>query len=188
MVTITKVYTRQGDGGYTALSDQKKVSKADDRVDALGEVDELNSSLGIICALLIKHHHDSLIARLSRIQHELFNLGAYLSYTRIDNQKKSPSVGLPQITQLEQEMDMMNHTLPSLCSFVLPGGSEVAAQCYLARAVCRRAERALVRLAVHESSLNLAIAYLNRLSDWLFVSARYLNQQLSIPESLWNPS
>ena len=164
-VRLTKIYTRGGDAGETSLGDGSRVSKLDPRIVALGEVDELNSFVGW-CA-----------AGLDRIQNELFDLGADLSVPGGDRLR----IDQPYIDRLEAEIDDANSRLEPLKSFVLPGGTETAARLYVARAVCRRAERAV--LAVDGANPLVAI-YLNRLSDLLFVLARLANGG---DEPLWRP-
>jgi cob(I)alamin adenosyltransferase len=164
-VRLTKIYTRGGDAGETSLGDGSRVSKLDPRVTAMGDVDELNSVLGW-CA-----------AGLDRIQNELFDLGADLSVPAGDRLR----IEQQYIDRLEAEIDEANAQLEPLKSFVLPGGTESAARLYLARAVCRRAERAV--LAVPDAN-PLAAVYLNRLSDLLFVRARLANGG---DEPLWRP-
>ena len=164
-VRLTKIYTRGGDAGETSLGDGSRVSKLDARIAALGDVDELNSVVGW-CA-----------AGLDRIQNELFDLGADLSVPGGDRLR----IEQPYIDRLEAEIDTANSRLEPLKSFVLPGGTETAARLYVARAVCRRAERAV--LAV-EGANPLVAVYLNRLSDLLFVLARLANGGA---EPLWRP-
>jgi cob(I)alamin adenosyltransferase len=164
-VRLTSIYTGGGDKGQTSLGDGSRVSKLDPRIAALGEVDELNSVVGW-CA-----------AGLDRIQNELFDLGADLS--RPDG--AGLQIGQPYIDRLETEIDEANAQLEPLKSFVLPGGTETAARLYLARAVCRRAERAVL---VVDGANPLAAVYLNRLSDLLFVLARLANGG---HEPLWRP-
>jgi cob(I)alamin adenosyltransferase len=166
-VRLTRIYTRGGDNGETSLGDGSRVSKLDPRVAAMGDVDELNSLLG-------------LAGGLDRIQNELFDVGADLSvpYTGEDERLR---ITEEAVGRLEQEIDEANASLPDLKSFVLPGGNERAAQLFLARAVCRRAERAV--LAVPDTN-PLAAVYLNRLSDLLFVLARAANEG---DEPLWKP-
>ena len=166
-VRLTRIYTRGGDKGETSLGDGSRVSKLDPRIAALGDVDELNSLLG-------------LAGGLDRIQNELFDLGADLSVPYAGNEARL-RVTDGAVERLEREIDDTNETLPELKSFVLPGGSERAARLYLARAVCRRAERAV--LAVEDTN-PLAAVYLNRLSDLLFVLARAANGG---EEPLWKP-
>jgi cob(I)alamin adenosyltransferase len=164
-VRLTKIYTRGGDAGETSLGDGSRVSKLDSRVVAMGDVDELNSVLGW-CA-----------AGLDRIQNELFDLGADLSVPGGDRLR----IDQPYVDRLEAEIDDANTRLEPLKSFVLPGGTETAARLYVARAVCRRAERAV--LAV-DGANPFAAVYLNRLSDLLFVLARLANAG---DEPLWRP-
>jgi cob(I)alamin adenosyltransferase len=169
-VRLTRIYTRGGDRGETSLGDGSRVSKLDPRVAAMGDVDELNSLIGWA-------------GGLDRIQNELFDLGADLSvpYAAGDERLRITDEA---IERLEQEIDAANSTLPDLKSFVLPGGDERAARLFLARAVCRRAERAA--LAVPDAS-PLAAIYLNRLSDLLFVLARAANAEAGVDEPLWRP-
>jgi cob(I)alamin adenosyltransferase len=166
-VRLTRIYTRGGDRGETSLGDGSRVSKLDPRVAAMGDVDELNSLLG-------------LAGGLDRIQNELFDLGADLSVPFVAGDERL-RVTDEAVDRLEREIDEANAELPELKSFVLPGGSERAARLFLARAVCRRAERAV--LAVPDTN-PLAAIYLNRLSDLLFVLGRAANDG---EEPLWKP-
>jgi cob(I)alamin adenosyltransferase len=170
-VRLTKIYTRGGDAGETSLGDGSRVSKLDPRIAALGDVDELNSVIGW-CA-----------AGLDRIENELFDLGADLSvpYTGADERLR---VTQDAVDRLEAECDEANAALPELKSFVLPGGDETAARLFLARSVCRRAERTV--LACPEVSPLVAV-YLNRLSDLLFILARAANAAAGAEEPLWRP-
>jgi cob(I)alamin adenosyltransferase len=168
-VRLTRIYTRGGDKGETSLGDGSRVSKLDPRVAAMGDVDELNSVVGWA-------------GGLERVQNELFDLGADLSVPfEVDDRLR---IADEAVTRLEQEIEEANASLPELKSFVLPGGSERAARLFLARAVCRRAERAV--LAVPDVN-PLAAIYLNRLSDLLFVLARAANAGGWIEEPLWRP-
>jgi cob(I)alamin adenosyltransferase len=169
-VRLTRIYTRGGDRGKTSLGDGSRVSKLDPRVEAMGEVDELNSLLG-------------LVGGLDRIQNELFDLGADVSVPYVEGDERL-RVTPEAVERLEQEIDTVNDSLPELRSFVLPGGSERAARLFLARAVCRRAERAV--LAVPDANPAAAV-YLNRLSDLLFVLARAANAEDGADEPLWKP-
>ena len=169
-VRLTKIYTRGGDRGETSLGDGSRVSKLDPRVAAMGEVDELNSLVGWA-------------GGLDRVQNELFDLGADLSVPYAGNEDRL-RVTDEAVDRLEQEIDQANARLPELKSFVLPGGSERAAQLFLARAVCRRAERAV--LAVSDTNPLVAV-YLNRLSDLLFVLARAANAETGVTGPLWHP-
>jgi cob(I)alamin adenosyltransferase len=169
-VRLTRIYTRGGDKGETSLGDGSRVSKLDPRVAAMGDVDELNSLLG-------------LAGGLDRIQNELFDLGADLSVPYAGNEDRL-RITDEAVGRLEAEIDEANASLPELKSFVLPGGGERAAWLFLARAVCRRAERAA--LAVPDTN-PLAPVYLNRLSDLLFVLARAANAEAGVEEPLWRP-
>ena len=182
-VRLTRIYTRAGDTGETSLGDGTRVSKLDVRVAAYGTVDELNSVLGVLLAVGVP---ERLRPALERIQNELFDLGADLSvpYDETDERLR---VTQAQIDALERLCDEENAVLPDLRSFVLPGGCEPAALFHVARTVCRRAERdALV--AAREHPVNpLALAYLNRLSDLLFILARAANADAGVAEPLWKP-
>jgi cob(I)alamin adenosyltransferase len=169
-VSLTRIYTRGGDKGQTSLGDGSRVSKLDPRVVAMGDVDELNSLVG-------------LAGGLDRIQNELFDLGADLSVPYAGNEDRL-RVTQDAVNRLEHEIDEANTSLPVLKSFVLPGGRERAARLFLARAVCRRAERAA--LSVPDTN-PLAAVYLNRLSDLLFVLARAANAEAGVDEPLWRP-
>ena len=169
-VRLTRIYTRGGDEGQTSLGDGSRVSKLDPRIAALGDVDELNSLVGWA-------------GGLDRVQNELFDLGADLSVPRAEGGERL-RISQEAIDRLEQEIDEANASLPELKSFVLPGGSERAARLFLARAVCRRAERAV--LAVSDTN-PLAAVYLNRLSDLLFVLARAANAEAGVDGPLWRP-
>jgi cob(I)alamin adenosyltransferase len=169
-VRLTRIYTRGGDRGETSLGDGSRVSKLDPRVAAIGDVDELNSLVGWA-------------GGLDRIQNELFDLGADLSVPFVAGDERL-RVTDEAVNRLEQEIDEANASLPELKSFVLPGGSERAGRLFLARAVCRRAERAV--LAVPDTN-PLAAVYLNRLSDLLFVLARAANAEAGVTGPLWRP-
>jgi cob(I)alamin adenosyltransferase len=169
-VRLTRIYTRGGDKGETSLGDGSRVSKLDPRVAAIGDVDELNSLVGWARGL-------------DRIQNELFDLGADLSVPFVAGDERL-RVTDEAVNRLEQEIDEANASLPELKSFVLPGGSERAGRLFLARAVCRRAERAV--LAVPDTN-PLAAVYLNRLSDLLFVLARAANAEAGVTGPLWRP-
>jgi cob(I)alamin adenosyltransferase len=169
-VRLTRIYTGGGDKGETSLGDGTRVSKLDRRVAAMGDVDELNSLVGWAVGL-------------ERIQNELFDVGADIAVPYAGNEDRL-RITENAVERLEQEIDEANASLPELKSFVLPGGSERAARLFLARAVCRRAERAV--LAVTDTN-PLAAVYLNRLSDLLFVLARVANAEAGVEEPLWRP-
>ena len=180
-VRLDRIYTRGGDGGQTSLGDGRRVSKSDSRIEAYGTVDELNSVIGVALARGVPADFSPWLAE---IQNELFDLGADLSVP-LEAPKERLRVTDAQVARLEELCDLVNERLPPLRSFVLPGGSEASADLHVARAVCRRAERLAVALA-EESSVNpAALAYLNRLSDLLFVLARAANEGASEPT--WKP-
>jgi cob(I)alamin adenosyltransferase len=180
LVKLTKIYTRTGDGGTTGLVDGSRRSKADMRMVAIGEVDEANSAIGV--ALLSVE--GPLGKRLTMIQNDLFDLGADLA---TPGEVEGALRIIPeQVARLEAEIDAMNASLSPLTSFILPGGSPASAHLHLARAIARRAERAAVALAGQEAINPPALAYLNRLSDWLFVAARTMNQS-GASDVLWVP-
>ncbi|HLT02276.1 MAG TPA: cob(I)yrinic acid a,c-diamide adenosyltransferase [Geminicoccaceae bacterium] len=183
MVKLTRIYTRGGDRGETSLGDGTRVAKYDLRVAAFGTVDEANAAIG-----LARLHTDSVPdAMLARIQNDLFDLGADLCRPGADpNEPDTLRMQPSQVQRLEDEIDGLNVALKPLQSFVLPGGRPAAAYLHLARTVTRRAERLTVELASHEPVNPVAIQYLNRLSDHLFVLARYLNDK-GAADVLWVP-
>jgi cob(I)alamin adenosyltransferase len=184
MPRLTKIYTRTGDDGTTALGGGQRVPKDSTRVTAYGTVDELNSAIGVALA----HGLSPRLADvLPVIQNELFHLGSDLAFVEADKVKH----GLPQIEerhidQLERWIDEFNEVAGPLENFILPGGSIGAAHLHVARAICRRAERAVVTLAREEPIGAWVAAYLNRLSDLLFVIARYENRQRGVAEPRWD--
>ena len=173
---LSKIYTRTGDDGTTGLGDGTRVAKDSLRVDAMGDVDELNSVIGL---MLTETVPDILVGTLTQIQHDLFNLGGeicipdyvILSQANIDN--------------LEEAIDTLNDALEPLKEFILPGGTKAAAYCHLARTVCRRAERKLITLARDEKVTAVSLKYLNRLSDLFFVLCRIINKEAGVPDVLW---
>jgi cob(I)alamin adenosyltransferase len=175
MVTLNRIYTRSGDAGTTRLASGHSVSKADLRVEAYGAVDETNACLGLARAHLPDPELDAMLAR---IQNELFDLGADLSTPAKADEAEGSVLRVldSQVERLEAEIDALNDRLPPLTSFVLPGGTAAAAGLHMARTVCRRAEREAVRLVeAGEPVSGPAMRYLNRLSDFLFVAARWAN-------------
>jgi cob(I)alamin adenosyltransferase len=183
VVKLTRIYTRGGDKGETSLGDGARVPKHDLRVAAYGTVDEANSVVGL-ARLHTKGEAD---AMLGRIQNDLFDLGADLCTPEAENPKYPPlRMTQAQIDRLEHEIDAMNAKMKPLDSFILPGGTPAAAHLHLARTVARRAERLMTELATHERINKLAIAYINRLSDHLFVLARHLNDD-GARDVLWMP-
>jgi len=181
LVKLNKIYTRTGDDGTTGLVGGGRISKADPLMAAIGDVDEANSAIGVA---LVSIDDESTVLPLRRVQNELFDLGADLA-TPLD-MDGGLRVTSEQIDRLEREIDAMNAALSPLTSFVLPGGAAGAAQLHLARAIVRRAERSAVA-ATADNALNpKALTYINRLSDWLFVAARRLNNS-GASDVLWVP-
>jgi len=178
-----KIYTKTGDTGDTALFDNSRVSKADPRVDAYGEVDEVNACLG---AALAAGMSPDIAAVLTSIQKDLFAVGARLAdpATRIAERVTKAAVTSQQIELLEAAIDRLETELPPLRRFILPGGSPSGSLLHLARTVCRRAERRVVGLGPDAVERDV-IVYLNRLSDLLFVMARAVNHRAGIPETEW---
>jgi cob(I)alamin adenosyltransferase len=184
---IDRVYTRGGDKGETSLIGGERVSKASGRLDAYGTVDELNATLGLVCeALAASAAGPHLLPILRRAQNELFNLGAELATADAATRAKLPRIEQRHIDALERDIDGVNDDLPPLKSFVLPGGGWASAHCHLARTVCRRCERIVVGLAATEDVGDLAIQYLNRLSDALFVWGRWCSLKDGQAEPLWD--
>lgn len=178
---LSKITTRTGDRGDTGLADGSRLSKAAPRIQAIGDVDELNSSIGV---LLVQLDGSAYTRLLSGIQHRLFDLGGELAipgHQVIDD---------AHVSELEQAVETLNETLEPLKEFILPGGSPAAAACHLSRTVCRRAERALVALRADSDNTpsSQSLAYLNRLSDLLFVLARVLNREADRDDVLWRPT
>lgn len=187
MVVLNRIYTRTGDDGSTRLATGESVSKADARVEAYGEVDETNACLGLV--RLHTQGDPELDATLGRIQNELFDLGADLATPERDKPLgwEPLRVTADQVARLEREIDLMNAALEPLTSFILPGGSALAAHLHLARTVCRRAERRTAALMADpaETVSSEALKYLNRLSDLLFVACRRANAATG--DVLWQP-
>ena len=173
---LSKIYTRTGDIGTTGMADGSRIEKDSIRVAAMGDIDELNSVIGMVLA---KCEPGQVAETLLTIQHDLFNLGGQLSmpeYNLITEER---------VQWLEQTLDEMNEELSPLKEFILPGGGEAAASCHLARAVCRRAERTLVALSKEYEFSSTLRSYINRLSDLLFVSCRVLSKQAGEAEVYW---
>ncbi len=186
MVRLNKIYTRTGDGGDTGLGDGERRPKYDVRVAAYGEIDELNCVIG----LARLHTKDADLARiektLARVQNDLFDLGADLCVPPKPDETRALRIVAPQVEALERAIDDLNAELSPLTSFVLPGGSPASAELHQARTVCRRAERAIDYLASLEPVGAPALAYVNRLSDYLFVAARFANKR-GADDVLWVP-
>ncbi|MBI3570382.1 MAG: cob(I)yrinic acid a,c-diamide adenosyltransferase [Gammaproteobacteria bacterium] len=175
---LSKITTRTGDNGTTGLGDGSRVQKTNPRIEAIGAVDELNSLVGL---LLARELPDEIRAVLTDIQHDLFDLGGELSIPgRV-------TISEDQVMRLEIMLEDLNEKLPPLKEFILPGGSEAAAVCHLARTVCRRAERSVIHLGETETINTATIRYLNRFSDLLFVAARTLNRHAGRTDVLWKP-
>ena len=184
MPRLTKIYTRQGDDGTTSLGSRQRVPKDSLRVQAYGTVDELNSHIGVAVALGLC---DRLAQELPVIQNELFHLGSDLCFLEEDKQQyQRPQIAGHHVAKLEKVMDELTENLGPLEHFVLPGGAPGAAHLHVARTVCRRAEREVIALTRQEAVGKFVIPYLNRLSDALFVMARYENLEKGVAEPLWN--
>jgi len=184
MPRITKVYTRTGDDGTTALGGGQRLPKDDPRIVAYGTVDELNSVIGVALSCGLE---PLITAALTRIQNELFHLGSDLCVLEEDKETMPlPTVGEHHVLGLEALVDELSRDLEPLQNFVLPGGSTAAANLHVARTVCRRAERNLVTLAASQKIGTSTLRYLNRLSDALFVMARWENAQKKVPDVLWD--
>jgi cob(I)alamin adenosyltransferase len=173
---LTKIYTRTGDDGTTGLGDGSRIEKDHPRIDVMGDLDELNSVIGILLAHPLP---DAVRRCLVDVQHLLFDIGAELSLP------ERHVVNAALVTKLETLLDEFNAGLPPLKEFILPGGNPAAAACHLARAVCRRAERDLIKLHRHEEVNRHTLAYINRLSDLLFVIARLLARETHLDEAQW---
>lgn len=184
MPRLTKIYTRKGDEGTTSLGGRQRVAKDSPRVSAYGSVDELNSVIGVALANGLSPR---LAEVLPAIQNELFHLGSDLCFAEEDKQEYNiPQIEERHVVRLEQLIDEMTAVVGPLENFILPGGSVGAAHLHVARTVCRRAEREVVTLAREEAVGPFVIKYLNRLSDALFVMARYENHERGAPEPLWD--
>ena len=185
-----KIYTRRGDEGETSLFGGVRVSKSDERVEAYGTVDELNAGVGLAMALDDGEGHLD-ADRLKRVQDDLFAVGARLAAAEPEKalEKGSiPELPASRIADLERWIDELDEGLPSLDAFLLPGGSPAASQLHVARTVCRRAERTVVRLARERPGLReVVLPYLNRLSDLLFTLARAANRRAGVAETEWEP-
>ena len=185
LVKLNKIYTRTGDDGSSGLVDGSRVAKSSARMVAIGEVDEANSAIGVAIAALSEGQ--SLAGQLRMIQNELFDLGADIATPfGTDFEEHALRIIPRQATRLEEEIDAMNADLSPLTSFILPGGSAAVSALHLARAIVRRAERACVALAAEEQVSDAALAYLNRLSDHLFVAARWIAAAEG-GDVLWQP-
>lgn len=187
MVKISKVYTKTGDDGSTGLIGGTRVEKDSLRVSAYGEIDELNSYLGLIRTLAEKSTQESLVKQTSIIQNELFDIGSLLATNDQEQWPNMPHIDQKQIERLEAWIDQITDRLPELKSFVLPGGTELNAHLHIARTICRRAERSIVKLSHSEKIAPNIFKYVNRLSDLLFCLARQHSFILGATEYLWKP-
>ncbi|WP_413587306.1 cob(I)yrinic acid a,c-diamide adenosyltransferase [Bdellovibrio sp. HCB274] len=181
-----KIYTRTGDKGTTRLVDGSCVEKFNPRVEAYGTVDELNSSLGV-CRSLLREHPLllSLDDILEKIQNELFNIGSLLATEKDEVFKMLPPITAEQIRLIEVKIDELTADLPELRNFILPAGHIVASHFHVARTCCRRSERRSAEIAVKDERYAMSLQYLNRLSDFLFVAARWANLKMGQTEVLW---
>ena len=187
-IKINRVYTRKGDRGNTYLIGGYKTSKDSLRVSAFGEIDELNAYVGNCVYSMNDAIYKKVKSDLLIIQHELFNLGNMLAVKPEDFVEGMPKIDSASIDYLEDKIDFYNKKLPNLDSFVLPGGSELNIKFHIARTVCRRCERLVVKLSNVENIEGAIIAYLNRLSDLFFVMSRWSNYILEQKEITWNPN
>ncbi len=180
----TKIYTKTGDKGQTSLLGGTRVPKQHIRIEAYGTVDELNSFIGLVRDVVSEKELSEL---LIEIQDRLFTLGSLLAADPEKNKMPLPQLQESDVTLLENAIDKMNETLPEMKHFVLPGGHITVSYCHIARCVCRRAERATLKLAENEKVDELIYKYLNRLSDYLFVLSRKLSHDLKATEIPWKP-
>jgi cob(I)alamin adenosyltransferase len=185
LLAMTKIYTRTGDAGETSLLGGKRVRKDDLRIEAIGDVDEVNAVLGTVRAELAQNSTTmpKLDRELGEIQHRLFDLGAELAAA--GGPSRVGSIAAANVASLESLVDRYDEKLATLRAFILPGGTPAAAQLHLARCICRRCERRLVHLAATEPVSGEVAQYINRLSDLLFVLARAVNQAAGVPDVIW---
>ncbi len=185
-----KIYTRTGDDGTTGLIGGQRVNKSDPRIDCVGDVDEINAAIGC-CSVAGGRggeQGDSFIAQFRAVQEDLFVIGSHLAFAEgSGGDRNLPPLEDSIVSRLEMEIDAADARLPQLRNFILPGGTELAARLHLARTICRRAERRLVKFAMDRPVPAVLITYLNRLSDWLFVQARLANAITGVPDIPWNP-
>jgi cob(I)alamin adenosyltransferase len=186
-VRLSKIYTRLGDKGSTLLATGERVLKSNVRIEAYGTVDELNSTVGMLRdTIVVDPRLQDLCEKLSKIQNELFDIGGELSVPLdVLDTERQQVVSMRDVARLESEMDAFNESLPPLENFVLPGGHMANSTAHLVRTVCRRAERAVVRMSEQDAVRDEIRIYLNRLGDWFFVVSRELSRRLGVPEVLW---
>lgn len=175
---LTKIYTRTGDKGETGLGDGSRIAKSDLRIQCLGEIDELNAAIGIVLSFKLD---DEVARTLTQVQHSLFDIGGEICIPGRTVIEQS------YVDKLENILDNFNKHLPALKEFILPGGCQPAAFCHQARTICRRAECGLIGLAETTEINPISLSYLNRLSDLLFVTSRYINHLENHPDILWQP-
>ena len=175
---LSKIYTRTGDAGETGLGDGSRISKSDVRITTMGIIDELNSSIGIVLSF---NTATSVHQALTTVQHTLFDLGGEICVPG------RTVISDKEITDIENILDNFNNELSPLKEFILPGGSQTASFCHQSRTICRRAESALISLNAVSQVNTHSLKYINRLSDLLFVTARYINHLEKTPDVLWNP-
>jgi cob(I)alamin adenosyltransferase len=187
-VSLTRIYTKAGDGGETRLVGGHKVAKDDPRIEAYGTVDELDAFTGLARLSAVDAGITDLASTLLRVQHELFNLGSLLATRPEDLHPRQPRITGGEVEQLEREIDACNRELAPLRSFVLPGSTRLNAELHACRTICRRAERALVAMGRSEPVPPEALRYLNRLSDAYFVWSRWACRKQSAEETLWQPN
>ncbi len=184
MARLTRIYTRTGDDGTTGLGTGQRVPKVSQRIEAYGVVDELNAAMGLVLAA---GPAGELVEPLRRIQNQLFHLGADLCIPEYDKARTpGPRIEATHVDALESLIDHINDKLPPLENFILPGGSAAGAALHVARTICRRAEREVLRLAREEAIGEQVVKYLNRLSDALFVMSRYQNAVAGVEDPLWD--
>jgi cob(I)alamin adenosyltransferase len=179
-----KIYTKTGDKGTTSLIGGTKVSKGHMRIESYGSVDELNSYMGLVRTYL--NQEDVFSGLIAEIQNNLFVIGSLLAADPGNHSMVLPELSMEDVSKLEQAMDKMNETLEELKTFILPAGSVEVAQCHIARCVCRRAERSVVRLSEVSPVDKIVIIYLNRLSDFLFTLARKIAKDHQVKEVAWH--
>lgn len=186
-VRLSKIYTRTGDKGSTLLATGERVLKSNVRIEAYGTVDELNSTVAMLRDTIVMDSRLlDLCEKLSKIQNELFDIGGELSVPLdVLDTERQQVVSMRDVARLESEMDAFNESLRPLENFVLPGGHMANSTAHLVRTVCRRAERAVVRMSEQDAVRDEIRIYLNRLGDWFFVLSRELSRRLGVPEVLW---
>jgi cob(I)alamin adenosyltransferase len=186
-IALNRIYTRTGDMGDTHLAGGQRVPKDSARIECYGTVDELNAFVGMACFTAAEQVPE-LAVILRRVQHELFNLGSILATRPEDVHPRQARITTVEIEQLEREIDQANAELTPLRSFVLPGGSRLNTELHACRTICRRTERAAVKLSREEPIPPEAVQYLNRLGDAFFVWSRWANHALGVEEVLWEPN